>query len=133
DRDSEIGANRGQRHVHDRVVEHDHEQPERDGGQRPPFPVLIGEKTRSHVSSPSQSSKVGPASVASGPGSNAPSSLTSMPKRSAAFAPSIRTGSPRRATRSLAISTKLSSRGPAISEIRCPSDRGSCDAGSATR
>ena len=48
DRDAEVGANRRQSDVHDRVVEHDHEQPERDGEQRPPLAVLGGEETGAH-------------------------------------------------------------------------------------
>src|SRR6266540_2268621 len=43
---------RRQRHVHDRVVEHDHEQAERDGRQRPPLSVLFSEYACSHKTSP---------------------------------------------------------------------------------
>ena len=48
DRDAEIRTNRRQRDVHDRVVQHDHEQAERDGEQRPPLAVLRCEEARSH-------------------------------------------------------------------------------------
>ena len=39
----ELTLDRGQRHVHDRVVEHDHEQAEADGRERPPLAVLGGD------------------------------------------------------------------------------------------
>ena len=39
---------RRQRHVHDGVVEHDHEQPDRHRGERPPLLVLRRHETRSH-------------------------------------------------------------------------------------
>ena len=42
----ERALDRRERHVHDRVVEHDDEQPERDGGERPPLPVLPGDDRR---------------------------------------------------------------------------------------
>ena len=37
----EVTLDRGQGDVHDGVVEHDHEKPERDGPQRPPLPALL--------------------------------------------------------------------------------------------
>ena len=40
DRDAEVVADRRQRDVHDRVVEHDHEEAEGDGHERPPLAVL---------------------------------------------------------------------------------------------
>ena len=39
----EVALDRGQRHEDDRVVEHDHEQPEGDRPQRPPLAVLLCE------------------------------------------------------------------------------------------
>jgi hypothetical protein len=44
----ERALDRRQRDVHDRVVEHDHEKTERDGGERPPLAVLLGEDTCLH-------------------------------------------------------------------------------------
>ena len=52
-RDAEVGADRRQRHVHHRVVEHDHEQAERNRDQRPPLPVLIREEPCPHRYPPS--------------------------------------------------------------------------------
>ena len=49
DRDAEVLADRRQSHVHDRVVEHDHEEAERDGEQRPPLAKLGGEETGAHT------------------------------------------------------------------------------------
>ena len=43
-RDPSVPLDRRQRDVHDRVVEHDHEQPERDGDERPPLTVLRREE-----------------------------------------------------------------------------------------
>src|SRR5215204_488612 len=48
DRDPEVGADRRQRDVHDRVVEHDHEQPERDGRESPPLPELWSDQAGPH-------------------------------------------------------------------------------------
>jgi hypothetical protein len=48
DPDAEVVLDRRQRHVHDRVVEHDHEEPECDGSQRPPLAVFLGEDPRPH-------------------------------------------------------------------------------------
>src|SRR5436309_5945968 len=39
----EAALNRRQRDVHDRVVEHDHEQREAHGSERPPLAVVLGE------------------------------------------------------------------------------------------
>jgi hypothetical protein len=36
-----IFLNRRQRDVHDGVVEHDHEEPKGDGGERPPLAPLL--------------------------------------------------------------------------------------------
>ena len=44
----EIALDRRQRNVHDGVVEHDHEQAERDRPQREPLPVLLCEDPSSH-------------------------------------------------------------------------------------
>ena len=55
DRDAQIRADRGQRDVHDRVVEHDHEQAERDGDQGPPLAVLVREQAGPHVQPPRSS------------------------------------------------------------------------------
>ena len=44
DRDVEVALHRRQRHVHHRVVEHDHEEAERDRRQRHPLAVLLGQK-----------------------------------------------------------------------------------------
>jgi len=46
--DAEIALDRRQRHVHDRVVEHDHEEGERERAQRPPPAVLLREDPRAH-------------------------------------------------------------------------------------
>src|SRR4029079_2086642 len=48
DADAQVALDRRQRHVHDRVVEHDHEQAEGDRSQRPPLPVLRVEDLRLH-------------------------------------------------------------------------------------
>jgi hypothetical protein len=48
--DAEVGADRRQRDVHHRVVEHDHEQAERDGDERPPLAVLVREHPCLHPS-----------------------------------------------------------------------------------
>ena len=48
----ELTLDRGQRHVHHRVVEHDHEQAEADGRERPPLAVLGGDEALSHAGSP---------------------------------------------------------------------------------
>jgi hypothetical protein len=48
DADVQVALDRRQRHVHDRVVEHDHEQAECDRPQRPPLPVLRVEDLRLH-------------------------------------------------------------------------------------
>ena len=47
--DPEVALDRGQRDVHDGVVEHDHEQPERDRRERPPLLVLLGHEPRPHL------------------------------------------------------------------------------------
>ena len=52
-RDVEVALDRGQRHEDDRVVEHDHEQPEGDRAQRPPLAVLLCEYSCSHGLAPS--------------------------------------------------------------------------------
>src|SRR6266536_1220734 len=53
DADVEVALDRRQRDVHDRVVEHDHEQPEGDGDERPPLAMLVveeaGENPCSHT------------------------------------------------------------------------------------
>ena len=41
DADLKAARDRGQRNVHDRVVEHDHEEPERHRPECPPLPVLL--------------------------------------------------------------------------------------------
>jgi len=50
--DVKVALDRRQRDVHDRVVEHDHEQPEGDGDESPPLAVLFveeaGENLRAH-------------------------------------------------------------------------------------
>jgi hypothetical protein len=46
--DAEVALDRGQGDVHDGVVEHDHEEPERHRAERPPLPVLRGEEPRPH-------------------------------------------------------------------------------------
>ena len=51
DADVQVALDRRQRDVHDRVVEHDHEQAERDRPQRPPLPVLRVEDLRLHRAS----------------------------------------------------------------------------------
>ena len=43
DRDVQVALDRRQRDVHDRVVEHDHEEAERHGRERPPLLVLLRE------------------------------------------------------------------------------------------
>ena len=48
DRDAEVLADRRQSHVHDRVVEHDHEEAERDREQRPPLAKLGSEEPGAH-------------------------------------------------------------------------------------
>ena len=74
------------------------------------------------------SSNVGPASVASGPGSRVPFARSSRSGSSGLLASTIRGKSPRRAASSVAASKRLSSRGPAISEIRAGSgSRGHVD------
>ena len=47
--DVQVLLDRGQRDVHHRVVEHDHEQPDGDGRERPPLPVLRREEPRPHA------------------------------------------------------------------------------------
>ena len=47
--DAELPLDRRQRHVHDRVVEHDHEEREAQRAQRPPLPVLVREDPRPHA------------------------------------------------------------------------------------
>src|SRR5207244_11931992 len=46
--DVEVASDRGERDVHDRVVEHDHEEAEGDGPQRPPLAVLLCEDACAH-------------------------------------------------------------------------------------
>jgi hypothetical protein len=46
--DAEVALDRRERDVHDRVVEHDHEQAEGDRDQRPPLARLGREKACSH-------------------------------------------------------------------------------------
>src|SRR6266478_4210158 len=53
DRDVEVSLDRRQRDVHHRVVEHDHEEAERNRDQRPPFAVLVGEEACLHPLVPS--------------------------------------------------------------------------------
>ena len=48
DRDAEVLADGRQGHVHDRVVEHDHEEAERNGEQRPPLAKLGCEEPGAH-------------------------------------------------------------------------------------
>jgi hypothetical protein len=50
DRDLEVLADRRQGDVHDGVVEHDHEEAERDCCERPPLLVLLGEDPGFHIS-----------------------------------------------------------------------------------
>ena len=38
---SDVRLDRRQRHVHNGVVQHDHEEAERDGGERPPLPPFL--------------------------------------------------------------------------------------------
>ena len=45
---AEVFLDRRQRHVHYRVVEHDHEEAERDGGERPPLPPFLCENRERH-------------------------------------------------------------------------------------
>jgi hypothetical protein len=40
----QVALDRGQRDVHDRVVEHDHEQREAHRAERPPAAVLLGDQ-----------------------------------------------------------------------------------------
>jgi hypothetical protein len=47
--DTEVALDGGQRDVHDGVVEHDHEEPERDGRERPPLLVLLGHEPCPHL------------------------------------------------------------------------------------
>ena len=47
--DAEVALDRRQRDVHDRVVQHDHEQPERHRRERPPLLVLLGHEPCPHV------------------------------------------------------------------------------------
>ena len=51
--DTEIALDRGKRDVHDGVVEHDHEQPERHSRERPPLLVLLRHEPRPHASTSS--------------------------------------------------------------------------------
>ena len=44
DRGVELALDRGQGHVHDRVVEHDHEQGEAHRRERPPLGVVLGDE-----------------------------------------------------------------------------------------
>ena len=46
---AEVVLDRGQRDVHDRVVEHDHEEAEGDRGQREPLACLLCEDPSSHA------------------------------------------------------------------------------------
>jgi hypothetical protein len=52
ERGAEVALDRRQRHVHDRVVEHDHEQREAHRAERPPLAVLVGDQVAiaSHLS-----------------------------------------------------------------------------------
>ncbi len=45
---AEVALDRGQRDVHHRVVEHDHEEPEGDGGERQPLAIFLCEDPRPH-------------------------------------------------------------------------------------
>ncbi len=45
---AEVLLDRRQRHGHNRVVQHDHEQADRDCNQRPPFAIVGGEDSSSH-------------------------------------------------------------------------------------
>ena len=47
----EVALDRGQSDVHDRVVEHDHEEAERDGREREPLSVVLCEDPSPHASS----------------------------------------------------------------------------------
>ncbi len=49
---AEIALDRRQRDVHDGVVEHDHEEAERHGGERPPLPLGLWNDAQSHVKLP---------------------------------------------------------------------------------
>ena len=51
---------RRQRDVHDRVVEHDHEQSERDRPKRPPLALLVGNEMCLHRFAPSFPPSTGP-------------------------------------------------------------------------
>ena len=53
--DAEVALDRRQRDVHDGVVEHDHEQPERHRRERPPLLVLFGNESSPHCTTPSRS------------------------------------------------------------------------------
>ena len=70
---------RRQRDVHDRVVEHDHEQPERDGDERPPLPVL-GQRRCVLCTGPPQVSQTlaQPKRCRTTPGTRHPSSSSSQ-------------------------------------------------------
>ena len=74
---SERALDRRQRDVHDRVVEHDHEQPERDRRERPPLPPLSPEHPaadRARCLHAHRLLRIAPRSVAAvgpaGPGAN---------------------------------------------------------------
>ena len=75
----------------------------------------------------SHSSNVGPARVASGPGRSAPFSRSSWSGSAGFVTSSTRVGSPRCETSNLAISARVSARGPPISGM-APFDRGACSA-----
>jgi hypothetical protein len=45
----EVALDRRQRDVHDGVVEHDHEEPDRDRRERQPLPILLCEDPGAHV------------------------------------------------------------------------------------
>ena len=47
--DAEVPLDRRDRDVHHRVVEHDHEEPERDRAERPPLAVLARVEALSHL------------------------------------------------------------------------------------
>ena len=51
--DPEVALDRRERDVHDRVVEHDHEERERERSQGPPLAVLVGEDAGLHEGSSS--------------------------------------------------------------------------------
>ena len=72
----------------------------------------------------SHSAKVGPASVACGPGSRPPFAPSTSSGSSGLLTASIFTSSPRLAASSAARSGRYSSRGPAISAGRAPSGSG---------